>query len=64
MQLTRAQLVAASAAVALASAGGFALGHGTAADAPPALSDVAVEEVKVEPVGEGLLIPPSAEVPE
>jgi hypothetical protein len=63
MQLTRAQLIALSAAVVVACAGGFALGHASAPDAPPRLPDVAAQRATVKPVGDPLLVPPAARLP-
>ena len=63
MQLTRAQALAAATAVVATCAGTFALGHASAPDEPPRLPDVPVEKVPVEPVGEGLLVPPKARIP-
>ena len=63
MQLTRAQGLVAAAAVVAACAGTFALGHASAPDEPPRLPDAPVAKVTVEPVGEGLLVPPTARIP-
>ncbi len=63
MQLTRAQLLAVSAAVTAASAGAFALGMTSAPDEPPPLPRVAAERVQPKPVGEGIVVPPKARFP-